>query len=100
MIYQNTNLYVTRKTTKKNLDENLKKRFAYTCKFSSHNINNFFLLLQKGIYPYEYTDDWEEFSESSLPEKKDFYSDINMEDITDADYMHAKRVCKDFETTN
>ena len=23
-----------------------------------------------------------------------------MEDITDADYMHAKRVCKEFETKN
>ena len=23
-----------------------------------------------------------------------------MEDITDADYMHAKRVCKDFENKN
>ena len=24
-------------------------------------------------------------------------SQLNMEDITDADYAHAKRVCKDFE---
>ena len=23
-----------------------------------------------------------------------------MKDITDADYMHAKRVCKDFQTKN
>ena len=29
-----------------------------------------------------------------------YQSDINMEDITDADYMHAKRVCKDFEIAN
>ena len=29
--------------------------------------------------------------------KKNFYSNLNIEDITDADYMHAKRVCKDFE---
>ena len=28
---------------------------------------------------------------------QDFYSHLNMEDITDADYEHAKRVCKDFE---
>ena len=34
---------------------------------------------------------------NSLPEKEDFYSHLNMEDITDADYAHAKRVCKDFE---
>ena len=26
-----------------------------------------------------------------------FYSHLNMEDISDADYAHAKRVCKDFE---
>ena len=30
-------------------------------------------------------------------EKKEVYSNLNMKDITDADYMHAKRVCKDFE---
>ena len=32
-----------------------------------------------------------------MPEKEDFYSHLNTEDITDADYAHAKRVCKDFE---
>ena len=40
-------------------------------------------------------DDWKNFIE--LSEEKDFYSSLNMEDITDADYMHAKRVYKDFE---
>ena len=29
--------------------------------------------------------------------KKIFYSNLSMEDITDADYAHNKRVCKDFE---
>ena len=29
--------------------------------------------------------------------KKIFYSHLNMEDITDADYVHIKRVCKDFK---
>ena len=42
-------------------------------------------------------DDWEKFNERTLPEKEEFYSNLNMEDITDADYMHAKRVCKGFE---
>ena len=41
--------------------------------------------------------DWEKFNETSLLEKQDFYSHLNMEDITDADYTHAKKVCKDFE---
>ena len=42
-------------------------------------------------------DDSEKCNQISLPEKGDFYSHLNMEDITDADYTHAKRVCKDFE---
>ena len=41
--------------------------------------------------------DWEKFNEMSLPEKEDFYSHLNMEDITDAYNAHTKRVCKDFE---
>ena len=40
---------------------------------------------QKGVYPYEYMKDWQKFNETSLPEKEDFYSHLNMEDITDAD---------------
>ena len=39
----------------------------------------------------------EKFNETSLPEKDDFYSLLNMEVITDVDYMHAKRICKDFK---
>ena len=42
-------------------------------------------------------DDWENFGEASLPEKEEFYSYLNMEDIIDEDYGHAKRVSKDFE---
>ena len=44
--------------------------------------------------------DWEKFSEIILPAKEDFYSHLNMEDITDADYTHVKRVCKDLEIKN
>ena len=55
------------------------------------------LLLQKGIYSYKYMDDREKFNETFLPEKEDFYSHLNMEDISDADYTYAKRVYKDFK---
>ena len=44
--------------------------------------------------------DWEKFKETSLPEKVNFYSDLTMEDFTYADYVHAKRVCKDFGIKN
>ena len=48
--------------------------------------------MRKGVHPYEYMDDWEKFNETSLPEKK-IYIHLN----TDAEYAHAKGVCKDFE---
>ena len=39
----------------------------------------------------------EKSNETSLSEEKDFYSDLKIEDITAADYMHAEKVCKNFE---
>ena len=54
-------------------------------------------MLEKGVYPYKYMDDWEKFRETSLPGKEDFCSKLSMEDITDADYAYAKRICQNFE---
>ena len=80
------------------IDVKLKNRFKNIFNFSNNNINKLVLMLRKGVYPYQYMDEWEKVNETSLPEKEEYYSDLNMEDITDADYMHAKRVFKDFET--
>ena len=63
-------------------------------------INKFILLLRKGFYPYEYMDSWERFDETSLPDKEAFYSSLNIEDITDVDYRHAKKVFKNFNNKN
>ena len=54
----------------------------------------------KRIYPYEYMDSWERFNEKLLPDKEDFYSSLNMEDITDVEYRHAKEVFKNFNNKN
>ena len=43
-----------------------------TYKYSNHDNKEFILLLEKGVYPYEHTDDWGKFNERSLPEKGDF----------------------------
>ena len=73
------------KNCQRKFDEKLKKPLFNTCKFSNHDNNKFILLLRKGVYRYEYMDDWEKFNETSLPEQEDFYSHLNMEDITDVD---------------
>ena len=64
--------------------------FFNTYKFSNHDINKFILLLQKGVYSYEYMDDWEKLNENLLPEEEEFY----MENITDSDYAHRKGFVK------
>ena len=54
------------------IDEKLKKRFKNTFEISNNDINKFILFLRKVVYPYEFMEDWENFSEAKLPEKKSF----------------------------
>ena len=65
-------------------DENLKKGFINTYKLSKHNINKFILLL-RDLFTHI------NFGDILLPEKKHFYSHLNMEGIIDADYAHGKK---------
>ena len=57
-------------------------------------------MLRKGVYPYEYMDTWERFNEKLLPSKKDFYSNLNMEDINNIGYRHANNEFKGFKLEN
>ena len=58
---------------------------------------NLFFLLRKWVYPYEYMHSWERFNETSLPDKKAFYSELNLEDITEKDYGHEQKVCEELK---
>ena len=62
------------------IDEEFKKRFKTTFKFSNNDINKFILLRRKGVYSYEYMDEWEKFNKKLLPEKEEFYSNLNREE--------------------
>ena len=68
--------------------------------FCNGDLNKFFLLLRKGIYPYEYMDSWERFDENTIPPKKAFYSELNLENITDKDYEHVNKAWEAFEIKN
>ena len=57
------------------------------------------LLLRKGVYPYDYMDNWDRFTEK-LPPQDAFYNKLSDESISDDDYKHAQQVwdtfnCKD-----
>ena len=71
---------------KKKFNQDLIKKLKNTFSFCDNDLNKFVLLLRKGVYPYEYVDSWEKFNETALPSKKDFYSNLNMENIDDIDY--------------
>ena len=84
----------------KDFHKELIKRFANTYGFCNGDIKKFILLLRKGVYPYEYMDSWERFNEISLADKKVFYSELSLEDITDKDYAHAQKVFKESKLKN
>ena len=45
-------------------------------------------------------DSWERFDETLLPDKKAFYSELYLEEITDEDYTHAQKVFEEFSLKN
>ena len=45
-------------------------------------------------------DIWEKFDETILPPKEPFYSNLNLEDISDGDSAHAQKVWGVFEINN
>ena len=91
----NCNIYY-----KKKFNKDLMKKFKNTYSFCNSDLNKFILLLRKGVYPYEYMDNWEKFNETSLPSKESFYSNLNMEDIDDIDYRHVNNVFNKFKLNN
>ena len=67
-----------------------------------HNTKHVFkknveLLTRKGVYPYDYVSSLDKLSETCLPPKEEFYSQLYDEDISDDDYQHAIRVWNTFK---
>ena len=89
--------YSCKKNYEKDFNKELIERFANIYEFCNEDLNKFILLLRKGVYPYEYMDNWERFDKTSLPDKKSFYSSLNMENIDYIDYRHGNNVFKKFK---
>ena len=58
------------------------------------------LVSRKGIYPYEYMDDFEKFKKQSLPKKTSFFSRLKQEKVSEKDFEHAQKVWREFELKN
>ena len=64
--------------------------------FEEYSENQYKLLIQKEIYPYEYMTGWDKFKETKLPPRGAFYSKLNMSGVSNKDYEHARRVWAGF----
>ena len=52
------------------------------------------MLLRKGAHPDEYMDSWERFDATSLSDKKAFYNEFYLKDITNKDNAHVQKCLK------
>ena len=65
----------------------------FLLQYSVYEIN---LLLKKGVYPYEYMNDWSRFQENKLPAIEEFSNKLRNEPCSPQDYNHAQNVWKVF----
>ena len=84
----------------KEFNKELIERFANTYKFCDNDLDKFIVLLRKGVYPYEYIDEWDKFNEKIIPSKESFNSNLTSENISEIDYAHANNVFKIFNINN
>ena len=89
-----------KKEYEKEFNKELLKIFSNTYEFRDNDLNKSLILLRKGVYPYEYMNEWDTFNEKKLPCKESFYSNLTMEDISDTDYKHANNVFEKFNLNN
>ena len=55
------------------------------------------LLLRKGVFPYDWFDNFNRLSSTSLPPKEAFHSVLNDSGISEEDYQHAQNVWETFK---
>lgn len=60
------------------------------------NDEQFNLVTQKGVCPYDYCNSWEKLDDTHLPTKEDFYSKLNNQNISDDEYLHAQSIWTSF----
>ena len=84
------NLVIDCKTIddKRAVFKNISKQFT--------NDEQFELMIKKGIYPYDYIDNYNRLYETKLPSKESFYSHLYDSNCSDEDYEQAQIVWNKF----
>ena len=88
------------------LTENLKKNCTNTLELRNTFINtskefpndeDFVLMTSKGVYPYDYIDNFDKLNEPQLPKRKMFYSRLNNQHIKLKEYARAQHIFLHFK---
>ena len=79
------------------VDEDFKYLFKEFKEFKDKDLK---LLKEKGVYPYEYMNNFKKFNETELPSKNKFFSSLKNEDISEKDYEKAKDIWNTFNIKN
>ncbi|CAI2192200.1 8677_t:CDS:2, partial [Funneliformis geosporum] len=79
------------------------KKFPLTVKHfteKGYSIEKIKLLFRKRVFLYDWTNSWDKFNRTKLPQRKDFYSILSQQNISKEDYEHAQKVWQEFEMKN
>ena len=68
--------------------------------FEGYSESQYELLIRKGVYPCEHMSCWDKFTETELPYKEAFYSNLYMSNVSNEDYQHAQHVWSTFSINN
>lgn len=57
-------------------------------------------MTQKGVFPYDYLDDWTSLDETELPTQDIFFSKLYNHHISDEEYSHARNIWQQIGISN
>jgi uncharacterized C2H2 Zn-finger protein len=65
--------------------------------FAGYNLD---LLKRKGVFCYDYVNDFEKLNQTHLPPRKDFHSKLYEANISKKEYRHAQKMWSEFKCKN
>ncbi|MCH2406167.1 MAG: DNA polymerase, partial [Nitrosopumilus sp.] len=80
-----------------NLSKTLSTEELIYTRRAFQNDDEFVLLKEKGVFPYDYFDSLQRFTDTELPCKEGFFNKLNDTEITDEQYAHAQIVWETFK---
>ena len=73
------------------------KQLAAGFGYAAEPVPAFERLLRKGVFPYDWFDDWRKLSQTTLPTKEEFYNLLTQSAISDTEYQFAQTMWAEYK---